>query len=849
MEEEKIELQLQAEDSSDPLIGKLIDESYRVEKLLHQGLNSSLYRAFQILTERTVAIKVLSLSASKESAERFRREALSLSQSSDPGIVQALACGYLSSGQAYLVMEFLEGEDLGKRLEREGVLSGAAFRNIFRQIMTALSFAHSRNILHRDLKPSNIMISPEPSELATAKIVDFGLAKESENSEQGITQTGNMLGTPIYMSPEQCRAEKAGFASDIYSLSVIMHQCVSGKAPFEGTSALEIMSKQLNEVPPPLPKECPKALVGLIEAGLQKDALKRPVSVDSMLEKLLAIPEKELCSLGKKDSGRKSRILPLAVASLILFGLAGSAFSALALNDQSVFKTLLNLYAGKKGDVRDLDAMEKLNRFVNDYASIDNRIYFAKVNLSLAQEIYGKIPEAALERQKPKPGFEIYIKALESYLKLCPEDQVTGLRLIQALQIQALRKSRDPQILEELIKVEERYKPKDQISIAKNQADLAASYSLLDRADESLALCDLLLKKSESVRASLLKDSSSLRFNTSFHNGVANIKVGALDKLERFDEAVQVLEKIIEDPESSDDEIFAARIRAGSMLLKSGKKKVALAELKETVSLIEKRAPLSKFCGEAYRELARAFYNVGDMDSAVRCYGLAVNNFKSPHFEIGAESYKRAELKSLAFDTYLDYLGILYESPEFMTVYKDCEDMVKADYGGDNFFEPRLLLARAKRSLLRGEADNTIKFAGEALRLLKKSENGNTEIARNTRFRINRMIADSLFEKSLKAADVGAQREFLKESKKKYMQALRYANLTEKAICFSRIALIFERLGNKAEALSNLDLMFELIKKKKRLLSEFKASLELYFKLAKDSGDNLKASEIQRYML
>lgn len=272
---------------------------YFVEGILGHGAAGIVLRATEPQIQRTVAIKVLADTKSSTSEERFHREALLLSKLEHAHIVRIFASGISDEGSYYHVMEYLEGETLSQKLKSNPSISKDIFFDLFQQMFSALEYAHSMGIVHRDIKPSNIMLSNNPIPLVEgkcfAKLVDFGIGKEivetGSDETGGLTKTGALLGTPLYMSPEQCRGAKATAQSDIYSMGCIMYECLSGTPPFKGISAMETMRCHLHDLPAPLTvRKSETDLAALVMRCLEKDPEKRP-SAASAREELVRIEQ------------------------------------------------------------------------------------------------------------------------------------------------------------------------------------------------------------------------------------------------------------------------------------------------------------------------------------------------------------------------------------------------------------------------------------------------------------------------------------------------------------------------------------------------------------------------------
>ncbi len=236
------------------LIGKVIDGRFAVQSLLGTGATSSVYKALDSEKQRTVAIKVLHehLAANETLLGRFQREAKSAKILSHPNI--AAVCDYAVStdGTPYLIMEFADGETLSDVLSRLGYLPADRAIAIFLQICAALSAAHERGVIHRDLKPSNVILSTLADGSDFVKVLDFGSAQMMPmlgDTVLRLTQTGELLGSLLYMSPEQCLEEDADERSDVYSLGCVMYEVLTGKPALAAKTAFETMNKHMSSMP------------------------------------------------------------------------------------------------------------------------------------------------------------------------------------------------------------------------------------------------------------------------------------------------------------------------------------------------------------------------------------------------------------------------------------------------------------------------------------------------------------------------------------------------------------------------------------------------------------------------
>ncbi|MBY0357752.1 MAG: serine/threonine-protein kinase [Candidatus Obscuribacterales bacterium] len=266
---------------ADPLLGTVLNNTYEIQEVIGRGGMGLVYKARDILMERAVAIKMLHahLVSDQSSIQRFQREARLASAIDHPNIITVYDFGISQAGQPYLIMDFIQGESLSYAIEQVRGLDEKRAANIFIQCCDALQTAHAKGVVHRDLKPSNIMILVNRDIADFVKIVDFGIAKAlpgSGKQAHNLTQTGELFGSPLYMSPEQFLGKTLDERTDIYAMGCVMYETLSGNAPFSGEHVLETMHKHLNELPPPLSGNPEKPVSTRLEAVIMRAMEKDP---------------------------------------------------------------------------------------------------------------------------------------------------------------------------------------------------------------------------------------------------------------------------------------------------------------------------------------------------------------------------------------------------------------------------------------------------------------------------------------------------------------------------------------------------------------------------------------------
>lgn len=295
------------------LVGQTLDGKVLLEAVLGQGGMGAVYRGKHLLLERSVAVKILrpEIVAVDGVTERFFREARTAASIDHPNIVTVFDFGTLASGGAYLILELIDGVSLRALLQEKIFVEPPLAFSVFREICAAVEIAHRKGIVHRDLKPENIMLKRLDDGGVMIKVLDFGLAKvvEAAETSSSITRTGEILGTPVYMSPEHCDGAELDARSDVYSLAIILYEMLSSSPPFKGriasvlTSHIQKPPLSMREMNPQIPQVIDDVVLG----ALEKKPEDRPASAKDFWEKLEAAFEE---GYGEKPPADIEYVIP-----------------------------------------------------------------------------------------------------------------------------------------------------------------------------------------------------------------------------------------------------------------------------------------------------------------------------------------------------------------------------------------------------------------------------------------------------------------------------------------------------------------------------------------------------------
>jgi serine/threonine-protein kinase len=287
-------------------VGTLLSGRYRLDAHVGAGGMSMVYRAFDTVLERQVAIKVMhrEIASDSDQLERFRREARAVAQLNHPHVVGVIDAGE-DDGTPYIVFEFVEGETLKDRIRRHERLPVTEAVAYAIEIARALGAAHARQIVHRDVKPQNVLIDEE----GTAKVTDFGIARSL--AEEGLTADGRVLGTTDYVSPEQALGHSVTGQSDLYSLGVVLFEMLTGDVPFHGENQVAVAMKHVREELPDVQLRRPEissALAAIVDRATEKDLDRRYATADELIAELEEVLPIEAARSGQ-TSGEVTTVL------------------------------------------------------------------------------------------------------------------------------------------------------------------------------------------------------------------------------------------------------------------------------------------------------------------------------------------------------------------------------------------------------------------------------------------------------------------------------------------------------------------------------------------------------------
>jgi serine/threonine protein kinase len=315
--------------SSEIALNQLIEERFKVLSLLGEGGMGYVYLVEEVLSGKRFALKTISATeASKRTLQRFNLEAKATSLLDHPNLIRVHDFGLINGQQPYFVMDYCQGQTLAQLIKAKGPLSEKEALDVFIVICNALAYAHVQGVVHRDLKPSNIMLTSSlPGVKSQIKVLDFGIAKvfRDEAAFNTLTRTGEIVGSPLYMSPEQCMGREIDSRSDIYSLGCVFFECLTGAPPFLGDSSLATMLKHQSDQPASmkeasLRREFSSDLEQVVAQMLAKDPAKRYQNLLRVADNLRSVKKGEPLVSGESRSKRKSvhaKVISASIAAIV----------------------------------------------------------------------------------------------------------------------------------------------------------------------------------------------------------------------------------------------------------------------------------------------------------------------------------------------------------------------------------------------------------------------------------------------------------------------------------------------------------------------------------------------------
>lgn len=367
---------------------------YELQMKLGAGGKGTVYKAYDSVLKKHVAVKLLMPGRSDEKVLRFQKEAKATAKLNHVNIVRVLDFGQTGKGDLYLIMDYIDGVNLAKRVDGSGHLPLLEALEIFCQICDALEHAHSHDVLHRDIKPENIMLTADENGNTLVKIVDFGLAK-IEHDDQKITSTGVHVGSPPFMSPEQASGKEVDRRSDLYSLGCVMFMALTGNPPLMGQTGMDTILKQIEEQPPRLNdqyadgEKFPAQIESMIDKLLRKDPRQRYSSAEELNQELLELQEHEsfknksaAVMQAKKTNRRLNQMLIASVCIILALLVAVACIVGGSLKDEtdakiSTFQISHQLWEVASGDLHDnhiKDIVTRIDRSSDRLALRDPRL-------------------------------------------------------------------------------------------------------------------------------------------------------------------------------------------------------------------------------------------------------------------------------------------------------------------------------------------------------------------------------------------------------------------------------------------------------------------------------------------
>lgn len=499
--------------------GTVLDQRYELLEVVGDGGMGRVFKAKEIQLERTVAIKIIQsqIGTNVLAAARFRREGKLLSTLTHPNVVRIYRCAFTNDNQPFIVMEFIDGVSLRKLLADKERLAADMVINIGIQICQALAFAHGKGVLHRDLKPDNIMLQKKQNNVDVVKLIDFGLAKMAGSTDDAETNSGMVVGSFHYMSPEQCLGHKADNRSDIYSLGCLLYECMSGVPPFTGQAPLAILKQHVEDSPLRLSQyrkkeEIPSGLEEIIFKCLAKAPSDRFQNMGDLAASLNCLAEGQspaefleqnffAATAASKPSSRNLMLMITAAIGIVC--MIGSAAIAHLRSERSAsVVTSIKTAALPPLKLALYDAEdEQFKRLSEEARTAYYEAWFRRYGAAAPDESLARYYEALANQidSSDSRHLELLTKAAQYWFKIvedaCKNPDSCDRKL---LNIAAARAADDYTQLDQFKLVEQVYRHRLKvwsemptgIPYAEALADLALQVSLMQRPDEARKLAE-----------------------------------------------------------------------------------------------------------------------------------------------------------------------------------------------------------------------------------------------------------------------------------------------------------------------------------------------------------------------
>lgn len=587
--------------------GALIDDRYEITQYLGCGGMGSVYRARHVEMDRVVAIKLLHprFCADAAAVMRFQREAKIISRFQHPHLLAIYGFGGME-GVIYLAMEFVQGTSLGELIHLNGAMPLKQAIPLFLQICNAMSYAHKSGVLHRDLKPDNVMILESPSREMQAKVVDFGLAKLSGEAQR-LTRTGEVVGDPRYMSPEQCYGKPLDERSDIYSFGCLMFEVLTGVQPHQADDPVAMMHKQITDEVAPFAKRLglPQSIESITLVAMAKDKNQRFASFDEIIEALNRFSaDPEVLIDRAVPQGKRNAIigtpLVLVVSVALIAVLATAALVFLKPADGQVVQARFNYYFSQ---------------------SPLERTRAALVIASHAETIHEDDQAVALYMEAAKlandAGKSTYgIQAYASVGKIHARNNKTGeateaFANCVSIALSQLRDGAfDERYFPAVLNAMQEYSSLEPTQAIKTAHELSSELIRLKRTDKARIILETIAARGENVS----------RANTLRMIGQLYLAEGNKAKAEEyFDRSIDIT--------GSGTNRVALLQAAGSEFIKKGEPATALKYYR--ASLDESRKHKVPVGETIYRQIADCYLKVGQFESASTFYRKALSLTKA----------------------------------------------------------------------------------------------------------------------------------------------------------------------------------------------------------------------------